>query len=190
MRIVLLLMAVVMALTATDMAAQTSKRHVRKKVVTPEQQAARRQQEQEQERERIENTTTVDEFVTTGEAQGEGNYYEEPVSASIEETVETVDQMPEFADGGETGLLRWLSHHVKYPAKAAQNNISGKVMVRFLVRSDGSVTDVEVVHGVHPSLDNEAERVCGELPRFKPAMLDGRPVAYHYVVPVTFKLQY
>ena len=189
-RIVLLLMAVTMMLTAADAAVQTSKRRVRKKVVTPEQQAAQRQQEQEQERERIENTTIVEEYVTTSEIQAEGTYYEESATAVTEETVETVDQMPEFADGGETGLLRWLSHHVKYPAKAAQNNISGKVMVRFLVRSDGSVTDVEVVHGVHPSLDNEAQRVCGELPRFKPAMLDGRPVAYHYVVPVTFKIQY
>ena len=188
-------MAVAMMLTAADAAVQTSRRRVRKKVVTPEQQAAQRQQEQEQERERIENTTVVDEFVTTNEVQqseseGSGNYYEPAVSVTTEEAVQAVDQMPEFADGGDMGLLRWLSQHVKYPAKAAQNNISGKVMVRFLVRSDGSVTDVEVVHGVHPSLDNEAQRVCGELPRFKPAMLDGRPVAYLYVVPVTFKLQY
>ncbi len=189
-RLWLLLPAVVMMLTAADVTAQTSRRHMRKKVVTPEQQAAQRRQEQERERERVENTAVVDEFVTAGEAQAQGNYYDEPVSITTEAAVQAVDQMPEFADGGDVGLLRWLSQHVKYPAKAAQNNISGKVMVRFLVRSDGSVTDVEVVHGVHPSLDNEAQRVCGELPRFKPAMLDGRPVAYNYVVPVTFKLQY
>lgn len=200
-RTTIILVAATMALTALDGQAQVSRRRVRKKVVTPEQQAARQRQEQEQEQERVANTTTVDEFVTTAEIAattttastavasqpGESNNYEEP-SITTEDPAEAVDQMPEFVDGGEAGLLRWLAQHVKYPAKAAQNNIHGKVMVRFLVRSDGSVTDAEVVRGVHPTLDNEAQRVCGLLPRFKPAVLDGRPVAYHYVVPVTFKL--
>jgi protein TonB len=58
--------------------------------------------------------------------------------------------------------------------------------VRFIVRPDGSVDDVELVRGVHPLLDAEAIRVVRGMPRWKPGLMHGKPVPVRMVLPVGF----
>ncbi|MDR0995010.1 MAG: TonB family protein [Tannerella sp.] len=122
--------------------------------------------------------------------------YVAPAASSSEEEEEdkqpiftVVEQMPEFPDGGNEGLLKWIFNHLKYPVIAQENGIQGRVTVQFTVNRDGSVVDVSVMRGVDPSLDKEAVRVVKMLPKFKPGMQRGKPVRVRYTVPVTFKLQ-
>jgi protein TonB len=101
---------------------------------------------------------------------------------------EIVEQMPSFP-GGMSALMSWLSQNIKYPVIAAENGVKGRVIVQFVVEKDGSITDVQVVKSVDPSLDKEAARVIKSMPHWIPGRQNGSPVRVRYTVPVTFKLQ-
>lgn len=99
---------------------------------------------------------------------------------------EVVEQQPQFPGGSVNG---WLADHIKYPVVAAENGISGRVVVQFVVERDGSVSQVRVVRGVDPSLDKEAERVISSMPKWIPGKQNGQAVRSRFTVPVTFRLQ-
>ena len=101
---------------------------------------------------------------------------------------EIVEQMPSFP-GGMSALMSWLSQNIKYPVIAAENGVKGRVIVQFVVEKDGSITDVQVVKSVDPSLDKEAARVIKSMPHWIAGRQNGSPVRVRYTVPVTFKLQ-
>ena len=85
--------------------------------------------------------------------------------------------------------LKYLSQNIKYPVMAQENGIQGRVIVQFVVNSDGSIVDPVVVRSVDPSLDREALRVIQSMPKWKPGQQRGKAVRVRYTVPVTFKLQ-
>ena len=99
---------------------------------------------------------------------------------------EVVEQNPQFPGGSVNG---WLADHIKYPVVAAENGISGRVVVQFVVERDGSVSQVRVVRGVDPSLDKEAQRVISSMPKWIPGKQNGQAVRSRFTVPVTFRLQ-
>lgn len=99
---------------------------------------------------------------------------------------EVVEQQPQFPGGSVNG---WLADHIKYPVVAAENGISGRVVVQFVVERDGSVSQVKVVRGVDPSLDKEAQRVISSMPKWIPGKQNGQTVRSRFTVPVTFRLQ-
>src|SRR5450759_2276358 len=99
-----------------------------------------------------------------------------------------VEEMPMFP-GGDPALLKYISEHTNYPEVAKENNIQGRVIVRFCVTSKGGVSQVSVLKGVDPELDKEAIRVVNTLPTFKPGKQGGKPVPVWYMVPITFTLK-
>ena len=113
---------------------------------------------------------------------------EEEEEESAQQIFTVVEEMPEFP-GGQGALLQYLSKSIKYPVIAQENGIQGRVSCSFVVEKDGSVTDVQVLRGVDPSLDKEAIRVITAMPKWKPGKQRGKPVRVKYTVPVTFRLQ-
>ncbi len=111
--------------------------------------------------------------------------HEAPVK---EEIFNAVEQMPQFP-GGEAELLKYISTHIKYPTMAAENNIQGRVVVKFVVQKNGKVGDVIVLRGKDPDLDKEAVRVVKTLPDFIPGKMNGQSVSVWYTLPIQFKLQ-
>ena len=109
----------------------------------------------------------------------------EPVK---EEIFTAVEQMPQFP-GGEGELLKYIGSHIKYPPMAAENNIQGRVVVKFVVKKDGNVGEVVVLRGKDPDLDKEAVRVVKTLPDFIPGKMNGQAVSVWYTLPINFKLQ-
>ncbi len=99
-----------------------------------------------------------------------------------------VEEMPMFP-GGEVELLKWIMEHTQYPEVAKENNIQGKVIVRFCVTSKGTVDRVSILKGVDTELDKEAIRVVQQLPAFKPGKQGGKPVPVWYMVPINFTLK-
>lgn len=112
-----------------------------------------------------------------------------PIRAAEDQPYLLVDELPEFSDGGLPGLMRYLTQHVRYPAFAQRNRIQGRVLCQFIVNADGSIADVQVLTGVHPTLDREATRVLSTMPPWKPGKLKGKPVRVRFTLPVEFRLQ-
>ena len=104
-------------------------------------------------------------------------------------TVEEVEKMPEFPNGGMMGLMQFLSKNIKYPPIAQENGTQGRVIVQFVVNKDGSIVDAKVIRSVDPYLDKEALRVINAMPKWNPGEQRGKPVRVKYTVPVTFRLQ-
>ena len=112
----------------------------------------------------------------------------EQLVADVSETVapdgddkvyDIVEQQPEFP-GGTSGMAKWLGDNIKYPAEAAKQGIEGRVIVQFVVGSDGTVSDVKLMRAVNPLLDQEALRVINAMPKWTPGKQDGKPVAVKY----------
>ena len=112
----------------------------------------------------------------------------EPPKEEENKVFDVVEVMPSFP-GGQGALMQWLNKNIKYPVVAEENGIQGRVVVTFVVEKDGSITDVNVVKSVDPSLDKEAQRVVKSMPKWIPGKQNGSAVRVKYTVPVTFRLQ-
>ena len=100
-----------------------------------------------------------------------------------------VDEMPVFP-GGNIAILKYIADNSRYPEEAKKNKITGKVIVRFIVEKDCSVSEVTILQSVNPELDAEAVRVVKTLPKFeKPAKNGGVAVRVFYMLPITFDLK-
>ena len=115
-----------------------------------------------------------------------------PPNPKVEEVTEeifvVVEEQPEFP-GGNTAMMKFLSDNIKYPVIAQENGIQGRVITNFVVERDGSITDVQVVRGVDPSLDKEAIRVIQSMPKWKAGKQRGSAVRVRFTLPVVFRLQ-
>ena len=112
-------------------------------------------------------------------------------SAPVEEEAtvyNVVERMPQFP-GGEAALLKYVATHLKYPAIAQEQEISGVVTLRFVVLEDGSVGDVIIMKSLEKHCDEEAKRVVKSLPRFIPGKQQGKAVRVWYTLPVRYVLQ-
>jgi TonB family protein len=100
----------------------------------------------------------------------------------------SVEQLPEFM-GGQQGLMNYLSNSIRYPADAREQNKEGRVIVQFVVCTDGSLCNEKILRSVDSSMDQEVLRVVKAMPNWKPGMQNGQAVKTYYTLPVTFKLQ-
>lgn len=114
-------------------------------------------------------------------------------------SVRTVDVPPTSNDcvGGnkkeksncfDEKMSQHLRKHFKYPKKAVEDEIQGKVFVSFVISKEGKVVNIQT-NGGHKILQKEARRIISLLPNFTPAVKNGKPVNIMYSIPITFKLQ-
>ena len=126
--------------------------------------------------EAIDTTTSAREVMVTGYAQFTDN-----------KVYESVEVMPEFP-GGQAELLKFVAKSIKYPTEAQRKGAQGRVIVKFVVETNGSISNIHVVKGIDPLLDAEAIRVCTTMPTWAPARQEGKAVRCYYTIPVTFRL--
>ena len=107
---------------------------------------------------------------------------------SNDKVFEKVEDMPEFP-GGEKAMMDFVAQNVQYPKEAMEKEISGRVLVGFIVEKDGSISETEIVKGIGGGCDEEAVRVVKAMPKWKPGKQKGKPVRVHFMLPLTFKLQ-
>ncbi len=100
---------------------------------------------------------------------------------------DVVEEMPEFP-GGNAELFKFLAANIKYPKTAVENNVEGRVIVEFVVATDGTVGNAKVMRSISPELDAEALRVISVMPKWKPGKQNGKAVRVKYTLPVTFRL--
>jgi len=116
-----------------------------------------------------------------------------PMEIEEEETIEeetifiVVESMPEFP-GGMNKLMKYLQDNLKYPVRAKELGIQGKVYLSFVVEKDGSVTDVALLRGIGGGCDEEAIRAVKNMPKWIPGKQRNIPVRVRFNLPVNFKL--
>lgn len=125
--------------------------------------------------EAVDTMTTSKEVSVIGYAQFTDKVYE------------SVEVMPEFP-GGQAELLKFVAKSIKYPTEAQRRGAQGRVIVKFVVETNGSISNIHVVKGIDPLLDAEAIRVCTTMPTWAPARQEGKAVRCYYTIPVTFGL--
>ena len=109
-------------------------------------------------------------------------------SAENNKVYDVVEQMPSFP-GGDAELMKYLSSHIRYPIKAEENGIQGRVITIFTVERDGSITDIKIIKSIDPLLDKEAIRVINNMPKWIPGKQKGFAVRVRYTLPVSFRLK-
>ena len=110
------------------------------------------------------------------------------VSKKNQKVFDVVEQMPEFP-GGMEALFKYMAENMKYPEDAKKQQVEGRVLVQFIVETDGSVSNTEVLMRVFPSLDAEAVRVISGMPKWIPGKQNGKVVRVKYTIPVSFRLK-
>ena len=109
------------------------------------------------------------------------------MSVSAQDMVVDETCPPQFP-GGDAALISFLNENIKYPPKAAQDRVEGKVIVQFMVKKTGKIDKVKVLRSVRKDLDDEAVRVVKMMPDFIPAKQNGEVADMPYTIPVSFKL--
>ena len=100
---------------------------------------------------------------------------------------QVVETEPEFP-GGMAELMKYLEKNLRYPQICKEQGVQGRVIVQFVVNTDSTITDVNVIKSVNPHLDEEAVRVVKAMPKWNPGKQRGEPVRVRLFLPVTFRL--
>jgi len=108
-------------------------------------------------------------------------------SETSETPLEVAEIMPEFP-GGTEALLSFIKDNLEYPQKAIDEQTEGRVIIRFVVNSNGEISDPTILKGINKNLDQAAIDVINKLPRWKPGQQDGHPVSVQFTLPIVFKL--
>ena len=98
-----------------------------------------------------------------------------------------VDKMPEY-EYGERELANFIAYNIRYPRKALQDGIEGRILCSFIVELDGSISNIEVVNGLDPALNDEAIRVLGLMPKWLPGENNGEKVNVKCLLPIDFTI--
>lgn len=115
---------------------------------------------------------------------------DEPEVIEPEPDIFFVEIMPTFNGGDpKVEFFKYILKNLHYPESAVENNISGRVVVKFVINDRGELVKAQIYHSVHPDLDNEALRVVNSSPRWEPGIQSGRRVDVTFIFPISFKLQ-
>lgn len=116
------------------------------------------------------------------------NLPESPPKKVTDEIFVVVEKQPEY-QGGKDAMFKFLADKIKYPVIAQENGIQGRVVCDFVVKKDGTIGNISVLHSVDPSLDAEVIRVIKAMPKWKPGTQKGSPVDVKVILPAVFRLQ-
>jgi TonB family protein len=98
-----------------------------------------------------------------------------------EQAYKVVQHMPKFP-GGMKALADFLKEKIQLPVATSY----GRVICQFIVKKDGTISNIAILKGVDPSLDKEAIRVIKLMPKWIPGQQDGENVDVYYTIPITF----
>ena len=101
--------------------------------------------------------------------------------------IRVVEDLPQFP-GGAVALMKWLTKNLKYPSAAQQRKVQGRVVAQFVINTDGSISDLELVEKLSTECDREALRVLRMMPNWQPGVMNAKPCRTKVCIPIVFKL--
>jgi len=111
-----------------------------------------------------------------------------PPAPKVEKIFSYVEKMPEFP-GGEAKMYEFIGKNMKYPNKAKEANVHGKVYVQFVVEEDGKLSNIKVIRGIGSGCDEEAMRVVKMMPKWIPGEQRGKKIKVKFNLPFNFVLR-
>ncbi|MBQ4421087.1 MAG: energy transducer TonB [Bacteroidales bacterium] len=123
------------------------------------------------------------------QAQGNKKTNDKSTNKNItaDKVYESCEQSAEFPGGFDT-MLNFISSTLEYPPQSIENKIEGRVVVKFIIETDGSISNVEILKGLDEYCNQETLRIIKAMPRWKPAEEKGKKVRQQFVIPIRFKL--
>ena len=113
---------------------------------------------------------------------------ERPDEVVDDEPVLFAQFMPTFQGKDVSSFRNYIAENIDFPEKAKASGISGTVYATFVIDKDGSVTDVQILRGVHSDVDNAVIKVIKNSPKWEPGMNNGKYVKVRFNIPVAFRL--
>ena len=98
------------------------------------------------------------------------------------------EEYPSFP-GGEEALYKFIDDNLRYPEEARDANVTGTVIIRFVVEKDGSISNAAIAREIGCGCGREALRVVKMMPRWNPGKQGGKPVRTEFTLPVQFYLR-
>jgi TonB family protein len=122
-----------------------------------------------------------------------GQWEKETINWIVESTTDlnkvyssaVVDEIPSFP-GGEKKMMKFLLKQIKYPQSALEQGIQGVVYVGFVVGRDGTLENVKILKGAHPTLDETALSAVNQMPKWIPGKQKGEFVNVRFTLPIRF----
>ncbi|MBQ8220358.1 MAG: energy transducer TonB [Bacteroidaceae bacterium] len=134
----------------------------------------------------------VDAIVNVADSTEQAPVVQDTIKENVQkekgEICQTPERLPEYP-GGMKAMMEYLNKNIRYPKQCQKKGITGRVIAQFVINTDGSISDVEVIKKVHPLLDQEAVRVIQEMPKWQPGMQKGKNVRVRFTLPVNFNLK-
>lgn len=132
--------------------------------------------------------TPIPEYILQGMSEQEYLIQKE---RELEQELETkvfvvVEQMPEFPDGGQPGMLAFLENAISEEVRATGKE--DRITLSFVVERDGSLSNIEILRSKgDKQLEDEAIRIIRKMPKWNPGKQRGKIVRTKYTMPVTFR---
>ncbi|MEJ6980918.1 energy transducer TonB [Pedobacter sp. P351] len=99
----------------------------------------------------------------------------------------SVELMPEYP-GGVNKFLQWVGSNYKFPKAAAEAEISGRMIVQFVVEKDGTLTDIKVPRDLGFGTGEAAKKLLAQSAKWKPGVQNGKPVRVQYTLPLMLRV--
>ena len=129
--------------------------------------------------------TTTDQVEATGKGSGD-DLLSGQNGSETDEPFFFVEVMPSFKGGDINKFREWIQKRTNYPLIAIEKRIQGRVFLTFIVETDGAVSNVTIVKGVDPLIDDEAVKAVRESPKWSPGLQSGQPVRVRYSMSLLF----
>ena len=130
----------------------------------------------------------INQDVTFSTSQSESELVGDPAGSGGDETFMIVEVKPTFRGGDVDKFREWVRSKVVYPQAAQENRIHGRVYLTFIIEKDGTLTNVKIVKGVDPLLDEAAKKAIEASPKWSPGLQRGSPVRFRYNIYLNFTL--
>lgn len=109
-------------------------------------------------------------------------------ASSENSDMRVVERLPEFP-GGREALMQYLLQNLQYPETARKTNVEAIALVSFTVDKNGDIRNAKSLKEIGYGIDKEALRVVNEMPKWNPAVQNGKTVEMEYTLEIDFKIE-
>lgn len=113
---------------------------------------------------------------------------EEPVIMNQEDPICSIPEVDADYPGGMAAMNQYLMENMVYPQYCLENDITGRVILQFIIEKDGSISNIEVKKEIHPLLAQESVRLVENMPKWIPAKNKGENVRTRTFLPISYSV--